>query len=225
MILDTFVGADAHIGPRSAHRFYENLRRIRRFPTGRCGHRPLQGAVHEQDWPSIPEMRRNGIIAVCPRLRVVHLSEAKTIGMVAILRPKRAFRPRSGQKIARVSAQNDASPAPLFSPFFSGKTEKNGPAEQRLRCYRKRDSPVNTEKGPTESSAPAGCMDKTPAEQRLRRALEQSAFQGVDCVCERAAECMNVLLGIVRAQRDTDGAVNDGGAEVQSLEHMAAVAL
>ena len=37
-----------HIGPRSAHRFYENLRRIRRFPTGRCGHRPLQAAVQNR---------------------------------------------------------------------------------------------------------------------------------------------------------------------------------
>jgi len=30
------------IGPRSTDRFYENLRRIRDYPTGRCGHRPLQ---------------------------------------------------------------------------------------------------------------------------------------------------------------------------------------
>ena len=45
------------------------------------------------------------MIAVCPQMRVVHLPEPKAIGIVAILRPKRAFRPRSGQKIARVSAQ------------------------------------------------------------------------------------------------------------------------
>ena len=36
-----FVGADAYIGPRSMHRFYGNLRRMRNCPTGRCGHRPL----------------------------------------------------------------------------------------------------------------------------------------------------------------------------------------
>ena len=39
---NTFVGADAHIGPAELHRFYENLRRIRNCLTGRCGHRPLQ---------------------------------------------------------------------------------------------------------------------------------------------------------------------------------------
>ena len=36
-----FVGADAHIGPRRKRRFYGNLRRIRNFREGRCGHRPL----------------------------------------------------------------------------------------------------------------------------------------------------------------------------------------
>ena len=30
-----------HIGPRSVHRFYDNLRRICSFPMGRCRHRPL----------------------------------------------------------------------------------------------------------------------------------------------------------------------------------------
>ena len=29
--------------PGRMHRFYGNLRRIRNFPVGRCGHRPLQG--------------------------------------------------------------------------------------------------------------------------------------------------------------------------------------
>ena len=36
------VGADAHIGPAVCTVFYGNLRRIRRCPMGRCGHRPLQ---------------------------------------------------------------------------------------------------------------------------------------------------------------------------------------
>ena len=102
--------------------------------------------MHERDWPSIPEMSRTEIDAVCPHLRVVHSSEAKAIGMVAILRPKRAFRPRSGQKLARVSAQYEARPAPLFSPFFSGKAEKNGPSETRLQCNCKRGNPVNPDK-------------------------------------------------------------------------------
>ena len=33
--------------------------------------------------------------------------------------------------------RDSASPAPLFSPFFSGKTEKNGPAEQNP-CLRRK---------------------------------------------------------------------------------------
>ena len=31
-----------HIGPRSVHRFYDNLRQICSLPMGRCRHRPLQ---------------------------------------------------------------------------------------------------------------------------------------------------------------------------------------
>ena len=33
-----------HFGPRSVHRFYDNLRRICSFPTGRCRHRPLHSS-------------------------------------------------------------------------------------------------------------------------------------------------------------------------------------
>jgi Uncharacterized protein conserved in bacteria len=46
------VGADAHIGPAELHRFYGNLRRIRNFPMGRCGHRPLHCnmSVHTGHW-------------------------------------------------------------------------------------------------------------------------------------------------------------------------------
>ena len=159
MILDTFVGADAHIGPRSAHRFYENLRRIRWFPTGRCGHRPLQGAVHEQDWPSISEMSRNEI---CCCLSATACSTfvgtesyrngcnpAPEEGVQAAERPK-----------TRAAARNITRlQAPLFAYFF-WQDRKSRSAKQRLRCHCKRGSPVNTEKGPTESSAPAGCMDK-----------------------------------------------------------------
>ena len=57
---------------------------------GRCGHRPLQGAVYERNWLSIPEMSRTEIDAVCPQMRVVHLPELKAIGTVTILRPNRA---------------------------------------------------------------------------------------------------------------------------------------
>ena len=92
----TLVGADAHIGPRSAHRLYGNLRRIRWFPTGRCGHRPLQT---RKQYP-----------------------EPTAIGKVTVLRPKRAFRPRSDKK-SRASARNMTRPRRIFLPTFSGKTD------------------------------------------------------------------------------------------------------
>ena len=45
----SFVGADAYIGPAVHAAFYENLRQIRNFPTGRCGHRPLQSNAQMQE--------------------------------------------------------------------------------------------------------------------------------------------------------------------------------
>ena len=54
------------------------------------------------------------------------------------------------------AVQSDSHPAPLFSPFFSGKTEKNGPAERQLRCHRINGSPVKPDKrtarGPAANS-------------------------------------------------------------------------
>ena len=97
---------------------------------GRCGHRPLQGVVENCNRPSIPEMSRNGIIAVCPKIRVVHLAEPKAIGKTAILRPNRAFRPRNGQK-PRASARNMAHlQASLFAYFF-WQNRKSMPAERK----------------------------------------------------------------------------------------------
>ena len=69
-------------------------------------------------------MSGSEIDAVCPQMCVVHSSEPKAIGMVAILRPKRAFRPRSGQKIARGSAQYDASPSASFCLLFLARQKK-----------------------------------------------------------------------------------------------------
>ena len=89
-----FVGADAYIGP------YNML-------------------CMDISWLGIPEMSRNGIDAVCPQLRVVHSSEAKAIGPVAILRPKRA-----SNKIARVSAQYGASPSASFCLLFLAQQKK-----------------------------------------------------------------------------------------------------
>ena len=81
-------------------------------------------------------MSRTEIDAVCPQLRVVHLSELKAIGKITILCPLRRAG-RGAAKKSRASARNMMRlQAPLFSPFFSGKTEKNGPPEAQLRYYR-----------------------------------------------------------------------------------------
>ena len=90
-------------------------------------------------------MSRNGIDAVCPQMRVVHSSEPKAIGKITILRPNRAFRPRRGQKIARVNAQYNASPAPLFAYFF-WRSRKSRPPEARLRRSSINGSPVQPDK-------------------------------------------------------------------------------
>ena len=109
-------------------------------------HRPLQHAVQNRNKPSIPEMIRIEIDAICPHLRVVHSSEAKAIGKVANLRPS-GRSGRGAAKNSRASARNMMRlQAPLFFPFFSGKTEKNGPAERQLRCHRERGSPVKPDK-------------------------------------------------------------------------------
>ena len=47
-----------HIGPADCTAFYENLRRIRSFPTGRCRHRPLQSSKYvHTDSPWISEKK------------------------------------------------------------------------------------------------------------------------------------------------------------------------
>ena len=95
---------------------------------GRCPHRPLQGAVHERDWPSISEMSRNKI---CCCLSATACSTF--VGSISYrenrnFAPVRAFRPRSGQKFARVSAQYRTRPQRLFSPHsFLARQKRMGP--------------------------------------------------------------------------------------------------
>ena len=115
-----FVGADDSVRPV---RFFTCVCR------GRCGHRPLQHAVQNRNRPSIPEMSRTEIDAVCLQLRVVHSSALKTIGMVAILRPNRAL------KNSRASARNITRPRRLFSPhsFLARQTEPNCKPAERLQ--------------------------------------------------------------------------------------------
>ena len=89
--------------------------------------------VQNRNWPSIPKMSRNGIDSVCPQMRVVHSSEPKAIGKMAILRPNRAFRPRSGQRIARVSAQYKNRIANQRSVCNSERTSNGTDETCRLR--------------------------------------------------------------------------------------------
>ena len=93
----------------------------------------------------MPEMSRTEIDAVYRQLCVVHLSEAKAIGKIAILRPKRAFRPRSGQK-SRASARNiNRVQAHLFAYFF-WQDRKSRSAKQQLQCCRINGSLVKPDK-------------------------------------------------------------------------------
>ena len=71
-----------------------------------------------------------GIGPYKPVSNIGTISYRESIGLA----PEQGVQAASGQKTARVSVQYNASPAPLFSPFFSGKAEKNGPAERQLRC-------------------------------------------------------------------------------------------
>ena len=102
-------------------------------------------AVHEQDWPSIPEMSRTEVDAVCPQMRVVHSLQPKAIGKEKIC----ARRGRSGRgaaKKSRASARNMTRlQAHLFAYFF-WRNRKSRSAKQRLRCYRINGSPVNPDK-------------------------------------------------------------------------------
>ncbi len=135
-----FVGADDSVRPV---RFFTCVCR------GRCGHRPLQHAVQNRNRPSIPEMSRTEIDAVCLQLRVVHSSALKTIGMVAILRPNRAL------KNSRASARNITRPRRLFSPHsFLARQKRMGPRSDSCGVTVFNGTLVQTGNvGRTESSA------------------------------------------------------------------------
>ena len=135
-----FVGADDSVRPV---RFFTCVCR------GRCGHRPLQHAVQNRNRPSIPEMSRTEIDAVCLQLRVVHSSALKTIGMVAILRPNRAL------KNSRASARNITRLKRLFSPHsFLARQKRMGPRSDSCGVTVFNGTLVQTGNvGRTESSA------------------------------------------------------------------------
>ena len=103
-------------------------------------------------------MSRTEIDAVCPHLRVVHLSAPEAIGMVTVLRPNRA-----SNKIARVSAQYNASPAPLFAYFFWRSRKSRSPKAQ-LQCCCKNGTPVNPDKRADVGIGPYKVRYKPPPE-------------------------------------------------------------
>ena len=160
--------------------------------------------MQHRNRPSIPEMRRNGIIAVCPQPRVVHSSEPKAIGKITILRPNRAFRPRSGQKIARVSAQYNASPAHLFAYFF-WQDRWNQIANQRSVCNLERTSNGTDE---TCRLRRGEGLREAPRAQALRRAIglaERMQSEASLGVCEdeglRSNSCGVAAKEAVRGKR------------------------
>ena len=110
-----------------------------------CRGRCLQHAVQYRNRPSIPEMSRTEIDAVCPQMRVVHLPEPKAIRMVTVLRPS-GRSGRGAAKNSRASARNMMRlQAPLFAHFF-WQDRKSGSAKQQLRCRRINGSPVKPDK-------------------------------------------------------------------------------
>ena len=101
----------------------------RSIPAGRCGHRPLRSSIeralskfHTSNIQRA-QMRR-------PARRIVRLGNL-------IGQPPEGRSLRDAPSVNGIQKQNAFSgatalfrtPAPLFSPFFSGKTEKNGPSE------------------------------------------------------------------------------------------------
>ena len=142
---------------------------------GRCGHRPLQSVMQNRNKLSIPEMIKTEIDAVCPQMRVVHSSEPKAIGKITILRPNRAFRPRSGQKFARVSAQYNASPAPLFAYFF-WQDRWNQIANQRSVCNLERTSNGTDETCRLRRGEGCGVCEDEPPEARLWCQRKRGSF-------------------------------------------------
>ena len=122
-----FVGADTHIDPIKI----TNSPRIsvkQHILPGRCGHRPLRPSIEQ----ALSEFHTSNIQRARTKrhtLRIVR--SGNPIG-----RPPEGRSLRDAPSVNGTQNQNAfrrvsaiLRPAPLFSPFFSGKTEKNGPPE------------------------------------------------------------------------------------------------
>ena len=90
--------------------------------------------------------------------------------MVAILRPKRA-----SNKIARGSAQYNASPAHLFAYFF-WRNRKSRPSETQLRCRRKHGSSVKPDRRADVHPQGVGRIRSAPSS--LTAALAIGPYRG-----------------------------------------------
>ena len=140
------VGADAYIGPRSMYHFNGNLRRIRRFPTGRCGHRPLQTFTIECKYRRTRRCVLHcmaGCFATFLRGNCYRWEHCLHAGgaVVQLCREIPVCWPQCfstglfcGLRYNPIRIQ-----APLFAHFF-WQGRKSGSAKQRLRSRRKKSS-------------------------------------------------------------------------------------
>ena len=107
---------------------------------GRCPHRPA--------WCTLVS-RKSAANSMVPKRADVGIGPYRTVSNIGSnsYSESYSFAPEEGvqaaerPKIARVSAQYNASPAPLFAYFF-WQGRKSRPAKQQLRCWRKRGSTV-----------------------------------------------------------------------------------
>ena len=147
---------------------------------GRCLHRPLQGAVHERDWPSISEMSRNEICCC------LSATACSTFVGIESYRGSNKSAPVRASKKSRASARNMARlQAHLFAYFF-WQDRKSRSAKQRLRCCRVNGSSGET--GQAGRCAPARGGRIRSAPSSLTAALAIVPYK-VPCriVCEAAA--------------------------------------
>ena len=132
------VGADAHIGPANIW----NHRRIRRWPvisTAGCFALSLRGNCFR--WERC--LHAGGAVVQFCREIPVCWPQCSSTGY-----------------FCGTAVQSDSFPAPLFAHFF-WQGRKSGSAKQRLRCYRKRGSPVNPDKRADAHIGPYRRLQKT----------------------------------------------------------------
>ncbi len=130
--------------PGRMHRFYENLRRIRNFPTGRCGHRPLQTSgkmLHE-----FADRLLRIVTACCPTSQALRTSSPSkgSPGTVQIAELLQASRERSKKTEAVFLVALKGAPGEIEIPpgsfsfcnfFFWRSKRKSWTAAANFRPY------------------------------------------------------------------------------------------